>query len=86
LQPENKHETEARTIEDGFWISDREDKDGIGVKVPPVNRDGEGVIDSITFVTIDRDNDDKIVGDVEIYRSEFGRLFQFVDLLKKELE
>lgn len=90
MQPENRYEIEEvnkETIKgnEGFWISKEDDKNGIGVKAFPIHGN-EGKIDSITIVTISREDDDKIVDEIEIYETEFGRLFQFVDLLRKEIE
>ena len=76
---------DEKIIEDGFWISDKNDKNNIGIKIVPVygNRDE---IESVEILTIDpRSHNNTIAGETVIYKEEFRKLIQFADLLREEL-
>ena len=76
---------DKKIIEDGFWISDKNDKNNIGIKIVPVygNRDE---IESLEILTIDpRSSNNIIASETVIFKEEFRKLIQFADLLREEL-
>lgn len=76
---------DAKRIKDGFWISDKNDKNNIGVKIIPVYGDRDE-IDSVEILTIDHRNPINVIaGETVIYKEEFRKLIQFADLLREEM-
>ena len=76
---------DEKIIEDGFWISDKNDKNNIGIKIVPVygNRDE---IESLEILTIDpRSSNNIIASETVIFKEEFRKLIQFADLLREGL-
>jgi hypothetical protein len=72
---------DEKIIEEGFWISDKNDKDNIGVKIIPVYGTKDE-IESVEILTIDHGKDNNTI---TIFKDEFRKLIQFADLLREEL-
>ena len=76
---------DTRIIEDGFWISDKNNKNDIGMKIIPIY-DNRDKIESVEILTIDpRSHNNIIAGETVIYKEEFRKLIQFADLLREEM-
>ena len=71
-------------LENGFWISSKNSKKGIGVRVIPFYDDSIVEIESIALQAINHNRNEKIVDEIVIYKNEFERLIQLAELLKKE--
>ena len=76
--------SDEEILENGFWISDKNSKEGIGVKVVPFYGANMDKIESITVQAINHTKNDKVEDEIEIFRNEFGRLIELAELLKKE--
>lgn len=79
-------------IENGFWVSDKNQKEGIGVVIfPGYTEQEEGgqrvctKLDTINFRVVWMHKGNSIADEVAIHRSEFKKLFEFMDALKEEL-
>ena len=75
---------DERIIENGFWVSNKNSKEGVGVKIVPICgiRDE---IKSISIQNINHNHNDAIQDEIEIFKIEFSKPIQFADLLKKEI-
>lgn len=71
-------------LENGFWISSKNSKKGIGVRAIPFYDDSIVEIESIALQGINRNRNEKIVDEIVIYKNEFERLIQLAGLLRKE--
>ena len=76
---------DEKIIEDGFWISDENSKEGLGVKIVLIQENNGDKIESIEIQVIDHCHNDMIDGEIEIFKVEFRKLIQFADLLREEL-
>ena len=74
-------------IENGFLISDKNQKEGIGVAIFPEYTEQEegGQLDVINFRALWVHKGNAIADEVPIHRAEFLKLFEFMDALKEEL-
>ena len=75
---------DERIIKNGFWVSNKNSKEGVGVKIVPICgiRDE---IKSISIQNINHNHNDAIQDEIEVFKIEFSKLIQFADLLKKEI-
>ena len=77
---------DKKIIEDGFWISDENSKEGLGVKIVLIQENNGDKIESIEIQVIDHYHNDTVIdGEIEIFKVEFRKLIQFADLLREEL-
>ena len=76
---------DEKIIEDGFWISDENSKEGLGVKIVLIQENNGDKIESIKIQVIDHYSNDAIDDQIMIFKVEFRKLIQFADLLREEL-
>ena len=72
-------------MEGETWISNKNIKEGVGVRIIPIYDDSITKTESILIQQIDHEHNNRIKNEIEIYKIEFKRLIQFAELLKKEM-